>query len=195
MKTLTYISLFIVVTFIPWTGIIGPVPSASANSKVTELRQKVADIALLHQQLGDRIEQADEMREAFEQQRQLLTDEIAALKNNRNATNELSAENELRIHYNKELLRVIATYSSQLEAKIVSFQTGQDKLTYLQKLALDDIRLIDTLKDLEIDALMTQISLVINTYLTEAHTIQLSPVEILSPAPEETWRAVAAWHK
>jgi hypothetical protein len=191
MKNLTHISAFIVVTFIVWTGIGGPVPPAAANSKIAELQQKVADIALLHQELGHRIEQANEMREVFEQQRQLLTDEMTVLKNNCNATNGIPAEDELRIHYNKELLRVIATYTSQLEAKIVFFQTGQDKLTYLQKLACDDIRLIDTLKDLAIDALMTQISLVINTYLTEAHTIQLNPVEILSPVPEETWRTVA----
>ena len=69
MKNLTHISAFIVVTFIVWTGIGGLVPPAAANSKIAELQQKVADIALLHQELGHRIEQANEMREVFEQQR------------------------------------------------------------------------------------------------------------------------------
>jgi hypothetical protein len=172
-------------------GIGGSVSQAQANLKSEELKQKVADISLLSQQLGQRIEQAGEIRKAFDVQKQAISDEINVLRNNHENSSGIPAEDALRIHYNTELLSAIAAYSKQIDAKILFYQTGQDKLAYLRTMALDDIKLIDTLNDLEIDALTTQISLVINVYLAEAHIIRLEPVALTSPDPEAIWQPVS----
>ena len=46
------------------------------------------------------------------------------------------------------------------------------------------------LDDLKIDALTTQISLVINQYLPEAHAIQIAPGANALPSPEQVWDRV-----
>jgi hypothetical protein len=47
--------------------------------------------------------------------------------------------------------------------------------------------MITTLNDLQIDALTTQISLVINRYLPEAHVIQIDPIRIEPFPPKQVW--------
>ena len=97
------------------------------------------------------------------------------------------ADKNLRIHYNLELLGSLEAYIQELESKIRFYTTGCDKLIYLSELATDDIKMISTLNDLQIDALTTQISLVVNRYLPEAHVIQIDPIRIEPVPPERIW--------
>jgi hypothetical protein len=60
----------------------------------------------------------------------------------------------------------------------------------LQQLAGDDIKMMGALNDFEIDALTTQISLVINKYLGEAHIIQIDPEKINRSTPQTVWEAI-----
>ena len=75
----------------------------------------------------------------------------------------------------------------ELDAKLLFLQTGRDRLSYLRQLAEDDIRMIATLNDLKIDALTTQISLVINRYMPEAHTIQIDPQDLTLLTDQQVW--------
>lgn len=161
---------------------------AWANPKVETLKQKIADINLLHQQLSDRSRQVQSARDALMTQKQELTNEIAVLMKSDDISSYRQAENNLRIHYNLSLLGILEAYMQTLETKLRLYQTGCDKLSYLSVLADDDIKMITTLNDLEIDALTTQISLVINRYLPEAHVIQIDPVRIEPVPPEQVWK-------
>jgi hypothetical protein len=95
-----------------------------------------------------------------------------------------------RIHYNIELLRLLVAYVDEFDTKVHLYRTGFDKLTYLHQLANDDIRMVSTLSDFQIDALTTQISLVINRYMPEAHTIQIDPRHVLKASDQSVWEAI-----
>lgn len=162
----------------------------TANTKTDDLKQKVADMTLLHHQLSDRIEEAKVIREKFRHQRQGLLDEINVLRQTHKFKQFSDADQHLRIHYNMLLIVTMDAYLERIENKIMFFENGQNRLIYLQKLATDDIRMIDTLNDLEIDALTTQISLVISQYLAEAHAIQFQSENITPVAPEKIWASI-----
>lgn len=166
------------------------VTDLSANSKAEELKRKIADIGLLKQQLEDRQQQAEAVLASLVVQRNELLSEVRLLQRSLNFKSYQQAMQYERAYYNIELLRIIMAYSNEFTNKIRLYQTGQDKLTYLQQLADDDIKMIGALNDFEIDALTTQISLVISKYLGEAHIIQIDPEKIEPSAPETVWETM-----
>ncbi|MGD9367166.1 MAG: hypothetical protein PVH87_15820 [Desulfobacteraceae bacterium] len=166
------------------------VTDLSANSKAEELKRKIADIGLLKQQLGDRQQQAEAVLASLVAQQNELLSEVRLLQRSLNFKSYQETMKSERSYNNIELLRIIMAYTNEFTNKIRLYQTGQDKLTYLQQLADDDIKMIGTLNDFEIDALTTQISLVINKYLGEAHIIQIDPEKIKPSTPETVWETI-----
>lgn len=162
----------------------------SANTKSEELQRKIADIGLLAQQLEDRRLQAEAVLAALVSQQNDLVSEVRLLQKSLNFKSYSQVEEYDRARYNIALLRTITAYTDKITDKIKIYKTGKDKLSYLQQLAEDDIKMIRTLNDFEIDALTTQISLVINRYLGEAHIIQIDPKDIQLPAPEHIWKGI-----
>lgn len=161
-----------------------------ADSKAEELKRKIADIGLLKQQLGDRQQQAEDVLASLVVQQNELLSEVRLLQRSLNFKSYQQAMKYERAYYNIELLRIIMAYTIEFTNKIRLYQTGQDKLSYLQQLADDDIKMIRALNDFEIDALTTQISLVINKYLGEAHIIQIDPEKIKPSTPETVWETI-----
>jgi hypothetical protein len=164
--------------------------AACAGSEADELRRKIADIGLLKEQLSDRIQQAESvLAELLTQQRNLAA-ELRLLHKSYNFKSYQQVRKFDRAHYNIELLRSLTAYAEAFTQKIQYYHSGYDKLTYLRQLAEDDIKMINTMNDFEIDALTTQISLVINTYLREAHVVQIDPEKIELDSSESIWNKI-----
>jgi hypothetical protein len=174
-------ALALLLTAMAWTP-------AAANVKKAELEQKIADIALLQNQLRDRMQQSQAILDALNEQQNLVTGEIQVLVRSLNIKTMAQAQDHLRLRNNLELLRMIHAYMDKLDAKLSFYQSGRERLGYLRKLAEDDIRMIATLSDLKIDALTTQISLMITHYLPEAHIIQIDPQEVPLTSLEQAWK-------
>lgn len=166
--------------------------AGAANSKTEELQRKIADIRLLQQQLEDRRQQAETVLKSLSVQQGNLASEVRLLQRSFDFKSYQQVQNNDRARYNIELLRNILAYSEAFFKKIKIYQTGNDKLNYLLELAEDDIKMMRTLSDFQIDALATQISLVINKYLHEAHIIQIDPKNIKPPSPEKVWEGIVA---
>lgn len=157
------------------------------NSKVQELQRKIADIGLIKQQLEDRREQAETLLAALAVQKKELVTELRLLHKSLNIRSYKKIKNNKRVKYNIKLLQTIDAYNRELSKKIRMYHSGYNKLSYLLESAEDDIQMINTLHDFEVDALTTQISLVINKYLSEAHIIQIDPEKIKLSSPETIW--------
>jgi len=164
--------------------------NAKADSNIDELNHKIADIALLKDQLGDRKRQTEAALEAILKQQNQLLAETHLLIKSLHIKSFQDAQQHLRLRYDMELLGTIVSYRQAFETKIRFYQNGRDKLNYLQKLAEDDTKMITTLSDFRIDALATQISLVINQYLEEAHSIQINPQNIEMISSQGIWNGI-----
>jgi len=171
--------------------ITAPWFKAQANSNLEELHHKIADIVLLKDQLGDRKQQAEAALEALLKQQNELLAEARLLIKSLGIKSLQDAQQNLRLHYDMELLGTIVSYRQKFETKIRFYQNGRDKLNYLQQLAEDDTKMVTTLSDFHIDALATQISLVINQYLEEAHSIQINPQNIEMISSQRIWEGIA----
>jgi hypothetical protein len=186
LKTLVMLILFGLL-FVLATG-----SKAEAKAGTEDLQRKIADITLLKQQLGDRRQQAEDALEALLKQQDEFMAEARLLIKSLKIKSIQEAQKNLRLHYGIELLRIIRAYSQAFESKIRFYQTGRDKLTYLLQLAQDDIKMVTTLSGFEIDALTTQISLVVNQYLGQAHNIQIAPPNMDAISAESIWESIMA---
>jgi predicted peptidase len=164
---------------------------AYADSSVVEMQRKIADITLLNKQLGDRQRQAESALEALLKQHNDLLAEAHVLISSFKINTFEEAQRNLRLRYDLELLGTIAAYRQAFETKIRLYQTGQDKLVYLQQLAQDDTKMVAALNNFQMDALATQISLVVNQYLEEAHNIQIDPQSIETVSSQNIWEKIA----
>jgi hypothetical protein len=174
-------------------GVMPSIASAAqmpVSSKAQQLQQKIADITLLQQQLQDRSKKAEYILNELLVQRNDIVSEIRILVRSLNIQSLEQARKHHRIHYNIELLRLLVAYIDEFDTKVSQYRTGFDKLTYLHQLASDDMRMVSTLSDFQIDALTTQISLVINRYMPEAHTIQIDPRHVLKASDQSVWEAI-----
>lgn len=161
--------------------------AALTDSKADELHAKIADINLLQEQLNERLQQIESLRGELMQRKKELVDEILVLKKNMGIDTFLKSQQQPRVRNNIELLRLIAGVNKEYDNKWAFYQSGCNRLSYLRQSAQDDIHMIATLNNLKIDALTTQISLVINTYLPEAHIMQIDFNNVVLPSAQSVW--------
>ena len=181
-------AIFILSMLILTAGMAFP---ANATTTMEELQRKLADMALLKQQLEDRRKEAESALEKLLGQQNDLIAEVHLLVRSLGINSLEDAQKNLRLRNDIELLRTISTYHQAFESKIRHYQAGRNKLTYLQQLAEDDMRMVAALNDFQIDALATQISLVISQYLDQAHSIQIDPQDIETVSAQSVWETVA----
>ena len=151
--------------------LIGAANLVFGDERVADLQQKIADISLLQSQLNERKSEAIEIREKLYKQLSDLTTEIKAILAQKKIKEFNNAEKTPRIHHNLQLSAEIYAHIDQFNQKIRFYQIGQDKLDYLYQKADDDLKIINNLTNLKIEALLAQIDAVIIEYLPEAHRI------------------------
>lgn len=143
----------------------------AAGSKANELRRKMAEISLLHDQLTEKKEQAFLIRERLYHQLEEYVSEIKIIIKKKKITTYQNIGRAPRIGFNLRLIAEQIQYRKKFDDKILFYQIGTDKLEYLYQQADDDLKMVNTLNDLKIEALLTQIQKVLEQYITEAHKI------------------------
>lgn len=162
-----------------------------AATKAASLQQRLADISLLHSQLQERIESAEALRKALHKEVKNLRAEVLTLKKEGQIRTFAQGVEIPRIRYNLTLIRELKGYIANFNEKIRFLQIGSDKLYYLYHQADDDLRIIHTLSDLKIEALLSQIDGVMTTYLPEAHNLLIDLSRIPYETPERIWEELA----
>jgi len=162
-----------ILTLIFFLCLIISIP-AVAGERITALQQKIADISLLQSQLNERKNDAIKIRENLYQHLFTLRTEIETITTQRKIKTFNSAKTHPRVFHNLQLSAEIHSYIGQINQKVRFYQIGLDKLDYLYQLADDDLKIINTLTNLKIEALLIQIDAVISEYLPEAHRILIS---------------------
>jgi hypothetical protein len=171
--------------------ILNQVP-VEAATKTAQLKQRLADISLLHSQLQEKIDSAERLRETLYDEVKKLRAEIVALKKEHQIRTFAEGVEIPRIRYNLTLIRELKGYVANFNEKIRFLQIGSDKLYYLYHQAEDDLRIINTLNDLKIEALQSQIDGVMAAYLPEAHNLLIDLSRIPYETPERIWEEIVS---
>ena len=157
---------------------------SASGLKTEALEQKIYEISSLRAKIIDKIDQAVEMRTRLEHQLAGLQGEIRSEQIRTGIISQQEALQNLRIRYNLSLIQVLQAYVKRLNERIAYFQKGNEHLRFLADQIKDDIALIITLKDMEIDNLNGRINRVLDELIPETEKqifnvtgIRMLPIE------------------
>ena len=161
-------------------------PISAERIKKSTLEQKIFEISALKAGVIDKIDQALQMRTDLQQQLNNLRDEIRNEQILSNIDSHRKALQNTRIRNNLYLIQQLKAYLDRLDSRIAYFQTGKARLKFFIHQIKDDMALIHTLKDMEIEKLLARIDAVLDEFIPEtnkqifnAADIHPSPIELI----------------
>ncbi|MGD8523342.1 MAG: hypothetical protein PVF56_19500 [Desulfobacterales bacterium] len=162
----------------------------ASTAKTQELNRKLSEISSLQQIIQEKIATARATHDQLQKQIDKLTGEIHQRCGKENIVSYREAINSSRINYNIKLISQLAGYIDQLTLRITYFQSGNEMLAFLNQQILDDLRLIRTLNDMQIDRLIHRINEVLDEYVPETKKHIVSLETISWPSSEMIWNEI-----
>ena len=140
---------------------------SATGYKTTELNRKMAEISSLQHNLSQKIALAMDKKKQLEQKATALKEEIRQKKEELQIESYQKALLTPRIDYNLKLIQLLLGYATSLEEKIEYIQNGHETLSFYFQQAQDDLLMIKTLNDMEVDKLIAQINSALDQYTPE----------------------------
>ena len=169
---------------------LGPGSLHATGNKSTELKLKMTEINTLQQSLTGKIAQAMEKKDQLEQKTQDLKSEVRDQKEQFKIETYQNAIMNSRVNYNLKLIQLLLGYITRLDNKIVYFKTGHDMLNFFFQQAQDDLLMIKTLNDLEIDKLIAQINDVLDEYIPQTSKPMFDVNDVPLKDTEQIWQEI-----
>ncbi len=184
-KHLISISLTSLMIYLLFCG-----PSYASEHKTSELHRKMAEISSLQQKLSQKISLAMQKQEQLSRRVDELEKEIKHEKAQLQIESYLKAIRNPRIEFDLKLIQLLIGYIYGINEKISSFQNGYQTLVFFQQQAQDDLRMIETLNDMEIDKLITQINSVLDEFFPELGKPVFDAQNIPMKDTEKIWNEI-----
>ncbi|MCK5205807.1 MAG: hypothetical protein KAR15_18120 [Desulfobacterales bacterium] len=165
-------------------------PAAADSRKTVALEQKIIEISALRAKIIDKIDQGIEMRIFLQQQLNELGDEIQVERNRFGINDHQVPLENLRINYNLNLIQHLQAYIDQLNKRIAYFQTGNVRLKFYLHQINDDIAIINTLKDMEIENLIDRIDTVLDEFIPEIQKQIFNAFDIRLMPTDRVWNEI-----
>ena len=165
-------------------------PNYASEQKTTELNRKMTEISSLQQGLSKKIALLMQKQEQLRQKVDELEKEIKLEKAQLQTESYLKAIRNPRIEFNLKLIQLLFGYITGLTNKISHFQNGYETLDFFEQQARDDLLMIQTLNDMEIDELIAQINSVLDEFIPELDKPVFDTNDIPSKDTEKIWNEI-----
>jgi len=165
-------------------------PNYASEHKSTELNRKMAEISSLQQSLSQKISLAMQKQEQLKQKVDELEKEIKQEKEQLQVKSYLKAIRNHRIEFNLKLIQLLFGYIIGLTEKISYFQNGYQTLDFFRQQVQDDLLMIKTLNDMEIDRLIAQINSIFDEFIPELGKPIFDTHNIPSKDTEKIWNEI-----
>jgi len=165
-------------------------PNYASEQKTTELNLKMAEISSLQKSLSQKISLVMQKQEQLKQKVDELEKEIKQEKAQLQVESYLKAIRNPRIKFNLKLIQLLFGYITGFSEKIGYFQNGYHTLDFFRQQAQDDLLMIKTLNDMEVDRLIAQINSVLDEFIPELDKPIFDTSDIPSKDTEKIWNEI-----
>ena len=162
------------------------------NAQILSLKQKRTEISDLHEEVSQKIVLITKMRRELNTRLQTFIEEIIQEAKGRNISSYNEAIKLPRIHYNLKLIQKLEGYMTALRLKIAYLKDATAQLEFYYQQIDDDLRIIDTLQEMDIEELIGGIDRALDAYTpeTQKHIIYADRIEF--HPPQKLWRKIMA---
>ena len=161
--------------------------TAAASENGEQLRRTMADISLLNSQLTQRKDDAVRMHEELASRLKDIRNEVKEQVLGTGVKDATAAMQIPRIRFDLRLIGEIQAYMNQYARKIRYYRVACDRLSYLYQQADDDLKIVNTLSGMKIDALVSQTEMILSAYFPDAQTLVIHPADMVVAPPEAVW--------
>ncbi len=179
----------LLIVILAYLLMVGPA-TVNASDKGGQLRQAMADIALLNNQLAQRRSEAVEIRDALAAKLETIESEVLRHAREGSITSEKAALNTPRLRYDLMLIAELEAYIDRYNRKIGYFRLACDRLGYLYQQADDDLKIVTALSGLKVDALISQVGKTIDAYLADSQALVIMADALDIVPPEKVWQRI-----
>ncbi|MDY6986801.1 MAG: hypothetical protein SWQ30_01990 [Thermodesulfobacteriota bacterium] len=162
----------------------------AVNPGISNLQQKMGQLSSLRARIAEKADQGTRIRQQFKEQMQAIAEEIEDEQERMGTGSYEKAIQCPRIDYDLRLLQQYDGYLFEIDRRLTYFQTVDVQLAYLLQQAEDDMKIIETLNDMDIAALMLRIDRVLDEYLPEAEKPLIRAEHLRLPEHEGVWNEI-----
>lgn len=173
-----------------WLLVVWP-STGTATVKGEQLRRAMADITLLNGQLVQRKTDAAGIRDALTVRLNAIKAETDETLRKTGIKSQAEALKNPRLFYDLMLIAEIQAYIDRYVKKIAYYRVAGDRLNYLYQQADDELKIDNTLSGMKIDALVSQVEKILDTYLPDGQTLVIHPGSLTIDPPEKIWNALS----
>jgi len=166
--------------------------SGLADTNGEQLRRMMAEIALMNNQMAQRKSDAVGIRESLSAKLKEIEAEAADQVEAAGVKSEKQARQIPRLWFDLTLMGEIEAYIDRYTQRINYYRVACDRLSYLYQQADDDLKIVNTLAGMKIDALISQTEKVLDGYLDDAQTLVIQPESLTVAPPQEMWALLNA---
>lgn len=173
-------------------GVADSASGAVNVAKLDLLQQKIVATEALQTRLDDIRKQALTLQGTLQAKVAEYTQEIQKEKTTRQLTTFKQAIGVYRVRYNLKLVQQISAYLAAVSERVEFFQDGRERIDFLHQQAQDDLKMVQTLSDMEISTFIGRIDQALEKYTTAVNS-SLFDIEKIKQAQLETiWKAISA---
>jgi len=185
-KSLFGYAFVTIVSFSVSTAAFGAVNVA----KLDLLQQRITEIQALQARMDEIRNQAVALQSTLQGKADTYSKEIRKEQADRDLKNYQQAIQVYRIRYNLKLVQQISAYLAAVSERIAYFQEGREQVDFLHQQAQDDLKMVQTLSDMEIAGFIDRMDQVLARY-EKAVNSSLFDIEKIQQATLETiWHAI-----
>jgi hypothetical protein len=162
------------------------------DAQILTLKQKMKAISELHDEVSKKIDVITQLGQKLNDRKQTFIAEIIKEAKGRQVSGYKEAINVPRIHYNLKLIQKLEGYTIALHQKIAYLKDANEQLVFYYQQIEDDLKIIETLRDMDVDGLLLGINRALDAYMpeTQKHIIYADQIEYYHP--QEVWRKIMA---
>jgi hypothetical protein len=157
------------------------------NPKAEKIRYRLMEILSLREAIGEKNDQAVAMRSQLEEYMTELKKEIEDEQIRSGLTSYHEAIRSPRVYYDLKLIQQLLAYILEFNEKIEDLRVGAERLEFIYQLADDDLRIVETLNDMEVEDLMNQINNVLREHAPKTSNSFFDVNEIDLSDLEKIW--------
>lgn len=156
------------------------------------LQQRIADIQDLQGRMADIRQQALVLQGTLQDRAKEYAGEIRQARQARGLKSFKQAIGVYRVRCNLKLVQQISAYLAAVSERIEFFEEGRERIDFMHRQAQDDLKMVQTLSDMEIAEFISRIDRALATY-TAAVNSSLFDIETLKQEKlEAIWETISA---